>query len=94
LGLTSVDHSTPPRCDALQVNGLDDIGAAPPADHFAAATKAAAAADVTIVTLGLAFDKYCVNSEGEGVRGYSCIQPLATPWLPAPPAVLKPRRAV
>ena len=43
----------------LQQDGLPSIAAPTSPDNFAAACKAAATADVTIVTLGLAFDSYC-----------------------------------
>ena len=41
------------------MDGLPSIQASASSDDFAAACKAAAAADVTVVTLGLAFDSYC-----------------------------------
>ena len=46
----------------VQVNGLASIGAENSTDDFAAAAAAAKAADVTVVTLGLAFDSYCDRS--------------------------------
>jgi hypothetical protein len=50
----------------IQVDGLSSIGAPTSNDSFAAASKAAAAADVTVVTLGLAFDSYCDHHPGGG----------------------------
>jgi beta-glucosidase len=46
----------------VQVDGLASIGADNSTDNFAAAAAAAKAADVTVVTLGLAFDSYCDKS--------------------------------
>jgi hypothetical protein len=48
-----------PGGKVVQVDGLASIGAAASSDGFAAAIAAAKAADVTVVTLGLAFDSYC-----------------------------------
>lgn len=46
----------------VQEDGLPSIKAAASSDNFTAACKAAAAADVTVVMLGLAFEKFCVGA--------------------------------
>ena len=49
---------------------MQSIGAATSDDNFAAAIAAAKAADVCIVTLGLAFDSYC--GRGTCPQGKNC----------------------
>ena len=49
----------------MQVDGLASIGGSSN-DSFAAASKAAAQADATVVVLGLAFDSYCGKDRSKG----------------------------
>ena len=56
----------------VQENGCDTIACGKSSDSYAAASKAAAAADATVVVLGLAFDSYCKGgpSAGDGRKDY------------------------